>query len=64
MEGLGLLVGETICAAKFWAELLIQEQKTWGQVPSTKKLDTAVRLIELGHGDLVPDSYKQANGLE
>lgn len=52
-----------VLAAKFWAELLIKGQVTWGEVVSPKRLATAMRLIELGRADLVPTDYLVENGL-
>lgn len=63
LEYMGLTCSNEIFAAKPWAELIIKGQKVFGNVPSTKQLNTAMRLIELGHGDLVPEDYKTANGL-
>ena len=63
LEGFGLLCGEDSYVGRVWAELVIEGRRTWGQVPSAKKLPTAMRLVELGRSDLVPSDYLTENGL-
>lgn len=62
MEALAGTSSPTI-ADKMWSELVIKGVKTFDYVPTSYQFCTALKLIELGHRDLVSQEFLDENGL-